>query len=230
MPRLATARLLLIDDDRAAAETLAQRLSEASHTVDRAHSWREGLSLAVSGEHHLILLDRGLPEVGGLGLVRILRATGLATPVLLLSASDNADARREAVDAGADDHLAKPFADTELLGRVASLARPPPKRRAPTVLRTADLELDLQKRTVVRAGQPVRLRPRDFDVLAFLVRHRGRVVTHASLLRNIWDSDLTNTRLLEASVDRIRAELNREFPVELIHAVPGVGYVLLDED
>jgi two-component system OmpR family response regulator len=230
MRRVAIARLLLIDDDRAAAATLAQRLSAARHTVDRAHSWREGLSLAVRGEHHLILLDRALPEVGGLGLVRILRATGLSTPMLLLTASDSPEARREAVDAGADDHLAKPFADSDLLGRVASLARPPPKRRRPTVLRTADLELDLQQRTVARAGRPVRLRPRDFDVLVFLVRHRGRVVTHASLLRNIWGRDLTSTRLLEASVNRIRAELNREFPVELIHTVPGAGYVLLDED
>jgi two-component system OmpR family response regulator len=223
--------LLLVDDDDAVAMILTRRLAAAGYRVDRAASWREGLSLAVRDGHHLILLDRALSEIDGLALVRILRASGLATPVLLLSASDDAEAHREALRAGADDHLAKPVANAELLARVAALARPPRKPEEPTVLRVADLALDLKKRTVVRAGRSIRLLERDFDLLAHLVRNRGRAVTRASLLQNVWDQGGdTETRALGASIERIRAKVDRGFRVELIHTVQGVGYCLLDDD
>jgi two-component system OmpR family response regulator len=234
MSRLAQAqafRLLLVDSDRTTAAALAHRLSTAGHDVRHAASWREGLSLAVSAEHHLILICRALPEIDGLALVRILRACGRAAPVLLLSASEGACVRREALGAGADDHLAKPFAESELLARVAALARPPPKREEPTVLRVADLQLHLKTRAVMRAGRTIRLAPRDFELLAHLMRNHGRAIDRASLVGDVWGrrGDL-GYRILEASIRRLRAKVDRGFSLQLIHSVPGVGYCLLGDD
>nr|MEA2796810.1 two-component system, OmpR family, response regulator [Phenylobacterium sp.] len=224
-------RLLLVDSDRTTAAALTHPLSAAGHEVRHAASWREGLSLAVSAEPHLILICRALPEVDGLTLVRILRACGRATPLLLLSASNGACVRREALGAGADDHLAKPFAESELLARVAALARPPPKREEPTVLRVADLQLHLKTRTVMRAGRTIRLAPRDFELLAYLMRNNGRAIDRASLMGDVWGrrGDLGH-RILEASIRRVRAKVDRGFSVELIHTVPGVGFCLLGDD
>lgn len=233
MPRIARAqafRLLLVDSDRTTAAALAHRLSVAGHDVRHAASWREGLSLAVSAEHHLILICRALPEIDGFALVRILRACGRAAPVLLLSASDCACVRQEAFDAGADDHLAKPFAESELLARVTALARRPPKREEPTVLRVADLQLHLKTRIVTRAGRAIRLGPRDFELLAYLMRNHGRAIDRASLVGDVWGrrGELGH-RILEASIRRVRAKVDRGFSVELIHTVPGVGYCLLGD-
>ena len=234
MPRLTVtqgSRLLLIDSDDVTAAILARRLTAAGHGVDRAASWREGLSLAVRDAYHLILLDRALPEIDGLALIRILRACGLATPVLLFSTCDGLEAHREALRAGAHDHLARPVASAELLARISALARPPPKREEPKVLRVADLELDLKERTVVRAGRPIRLPERDFDLLAHLMRNRGRAVTRASLLQDAWGLDgHADASALETSIARIRARVDRGFRVELIHTVEDVGYCLLDDD
>ncbi len=235
MPRLAQAkslRLLLVDSDRTTAAALAQSLSAAGHDVRHAVSWREGLSLAVSAEHHLILIDGALPEIDGLTLVRILRVCGREVPVLLLSASDGACVRREALGAGADDHLAKPFAEPELLARVAALARTAPKRKEPTVLRVADLQLHLRTRRVIRAGRSIRLSPRDFELLAHLMRNHGKAIDRASLLRDVWGrrGGDPGHRILDASIRRVRARLDRGFSVQLIHTVPGVGYCLLGDD
>jgi two-component system OmpR family response regulator len=234
MPRLAQAqtfRLLLVDNDGTNAATVARQLSAAGHEVRHVASWREGLSLAVSAEHHLILIDGGLPEIGGLALVRILRACGRAPPVLLLSASDSAYVRREALGAGADDHLAKPFGASELLARVAALARPPPKREAPTMLRVGDLQLDLKTRTAMRAGRSIRLERRDFELLAYLMRNHGRAIDRASLVGDVWGRrGDRGHRILDASIRRVRAKVDRGYLVELIHAVPGIGYCLLGDD
>jgi two-component system OmpR family response regulator len=222
---------LLVDSDDVTAAILARRLVAAGHSVDRAASWREGLSLAVRDAYHLILLDRALPEIDGLALIRILRACGLTTPVLLFSTSQGAEAQGEALRAGAHDHLAKPVANAELLARVTALARPPPTREAPTVLRVADLELDLKNRTVVRAGRSIRLPERDLDLLAYLMRNRGRALTRASLLQDAWGRDgHSDARALETSMARIRAKVDRGFRVQLIHTVEDVGYCLLDDD
>ena len=234
MPRIAQAqafRLLLVDSDRATGAALAHGLSAAGHEVRHAASWREGLSLAVSAEHHLILICRALPEIDGLALIRILRACGRAAPVLLLSGSDGASVRREALGAGADDHLAKPFAESELLARVTALARHPPKSAEPTVLRVADLQLHLKTRTVIRAGRAIRLGPRDFELLAYLMRNHGRAIDRSSLVGDVWGrrGELGH-RILEASIRRVRAKVDRGFSVELIHTVPGVGYCLLGDD
>jgi two-component system OmpR family response regulator len=224
-------RLLLVDSDRAAATLLARRLAAAGHSVDHAHSWREGLSRAVSDDYHLILLDLALPEIDGPALTRILRAGGLAVPVLMLCDNDNAATRPEALVAGADDLLARPFTDSALLARVAALARPPPARDPPTVLRVADLELDLALRTVARAGRPIRLGAHDFDLLAYLMASPGRAVTRDALQEAVWGRRCDpRTRRVDAGIERIRAEVDRGSAAKLIHLVPGVGYCLLDED
>ncbi|MDB5492833.1 MAG: DNA-binding response regulator [Phenylobacterium sp.] len=226
----AASHLLLVDSDRAAAAALARRLAAAGYRVDRAASWREGLSCAVTDDYHLILLDGALPEIDGAALIRILRAAGLAVPVLMLSDSGSAATSQAALAAGADDLLARPFSETALLAHVAALARPPPEREAPTVLWTADLELDLETRTVARAGRSIRLSAHDFDLLAYLMRNHGRAVTRESLLQALWGRRCDpGTRLVEASIERIRAQVDRGFAVHLIHLVPGVGYCLLDE-
>jgi two-component system OmpR family response regulator len=234
MPQQAQAqafRLLLVDSDCTTAAPLAHRLSMAGHDVRHAASWREGLSLAVSAEHHLILICRALPEIDGLTLVRLLRACGRVAPVLLLSGSDGPCVRQEALGAGADDHLAKPFAESELLARVAALARPLPEHEDPTVLRVADLQLHLKTRAVIRAGRSIRLSPRDFELLAHLMRNHGRVIDRARLMGDIWGrrGDV-GYRILEASLLRVRAKVDRGFLVELIHTVPGVGYCLIGDD
>lgn len=233
MPRLTAmqmSRLLLVDSDDEAATNLARRLGTAGHTVDRAASWREGLSLAVRDRHHLILLDHALPEIDGLALVRILRACGLATPLLLLSPLNCAHVHGEALRAGAHDFLVRPFTDADLLARVTTLARPP-RRKEPTALRVADLQLDLKSRTVVRAGRSIRLPERDFNLLAYLMRNRGRAVTSASLLQDVWGrSGPADASALETSIERIRTKVDRGFPMELIHTVEDVGYCLLDDD
>lgn len=223
--------LLLVDSDRASATALARRLAAAGHSVDHAQSWREGLSRAVSADYHLILLDSALPEIDGPALTRILRAGGLAVPVLMLSDNDNAATSRVALGAGADDLLARPFTDSALLARVAALARPPPERGPPKVLRVADLELDLETRTVARAGRSIRLASHDVDLLAYLMCSPGRAITRDALEQAVWGRRCDpRTRRLDASIQRIRAEVDRGFAVELIHLVPGVGYCLLDED
>ena len=230
MPSLAAGSRLLLVESEVARSTLAWRLEAAASRLDRAASWREGLSLAVRDEHHLILIDRVLPEIDGLALVRILRACGLATPMLVFSASDNAQAHRDAHSAGADGHLAASFTEAEMLARVAALARPPTKRTKPTVLWVADLKIDLRERTAVRAGQYIPLRGLDFDVLAYLTQRRGRPVSHASLLQDIWGRrGDSGRRVVKQSVDRVRRAVDEGFSLELIHAVPGVGYVLLGD-
>jgi two-component system OmpR family response regulator len=234
MLRLAQAQafqLLLVDSDRATAAALAHELSAAGHEVRHAASWREGLSFAVGAEHDLILICRALPEIDGLALVRILRVCGRADPVLLLSAADGASDRREALGAGADDHLTKPFTQSELLARVTALARPPPKRQASMVLRVADLKLDLKTRTVTRGAKTIRLGPRDFELLAYLMRNHGRAIDRASLVGDVWGRrGAVGHRILDASIHRVRARVDQGFPVELIHTVPGFGYCLLGDD
>ncbi|MDB5448811.1 MAG: DNA-binding response regulator [Phenylobacterium sp.] len=234
MARLAAAqggRLLLVDAAGPAAMALARRLAAAGYRVDRAYSWREGLVRAVSDDYHLILLDRDLPELDGLALVRILRSCGQAAPMLLLSGTDSPDARREALGAGADDLFVGPITACGLLARIADLARPPPEREAPNRLAVADLEIDLKTRAVARAGRPIRLSAAEFDLLACLLRHHGRAVSRDSLLRLVRGGRCDpGAPLLETSIERLRAKVDRGFPVKLVHVVPGVGYCLLDED
>jgi len=180
-------RILVIEDDAETAAYILRGLHEHGHVADQVADGQEGLLMAVGGPYDVLVVDRMLPGIDGLGLVRTLRGAGVKTPVLFLTALRGVGDRVQGLEAGGGDYLVKPFAFAELLARLNALARRPPLSDVPTALRVADLELDLLRRTVTRRGEPVELQPREFRLLEFLVRHADRVVTRTMLLEGVWD-------------------------------------------
>jgi len=220
-------KLLLVEDDRETAAWLKRALAEAGHVADHAADGRDGLMLAAAEPYDVIVLDRMLPGIDGLAILRTLRAAKVATPVLLLTALGGIDDRVEGLEAGGDDYLVKPFAFAELLARVGALARRPPPQDRPTVLSVADLRMDLLAREVTRAGERIELQPREFQLLEYLLRHAGRVVTRTMLLESVWDFHFDpKTNIVETHISRLRAKLQRGGGAELIHTVRGAGYRL----
>ena len=220
-------RILLIEDDQETASYLARGLREHGHVVDHAATGQDGLFLAGGGGHDVLIVDRMLPGLDGLGLVRALRETGVKAPVLFLTALGGVGDRVKGLEAGGDDYLVKPFAFAELLARVNALARRPPLVEVRTVLSVADLEMDLLKRTVTRAGQRVELQPREFQLLEYLLANAERVVTRTMLLEAVWDFHFDpKTNIVETHISRLRAKLAQGGGAELIHTVRGAGYAL----
>ena len=220
-------RFLLVEDDEDTARYVTKGLAEHGHVVDRVADGRSGLFQAREVAYDALMVDRMLPGLDGLSLVRVLRQAGVRTPVLFLTALGGLDDRVAGLDGGGDDYLAKPFAFSELLARLNALARRPPLVARQHVLRVADLELDAERRTVARAGVPVALQPREFRLLEYLMRHAGTVVTRAMLLEQVWDFDFDpKTSLVEAHISRLRAKIDRPFGVELIHTLRGAGYTI----
>jgi two-component system, OmpR family, response regulator len=220
-------KVLLIEDDQDTARYVARGLREHGHVVDHAATGRDGLFLAADGEHDVLVVDRMLPGLDGLGLVRALRETGVKAPVLFLTALGGVGDRVDGLEAGGDDYLVKPFAFAELLARLGALARRPPLAAVPAVLRVGDLEMDLLKRTVIRGGTRVDLQPREFQLLEHLMRNAERVVTRTMLLEAVWGFHFDpKTNIVETHVSRLRAKIAREGAPELIHTVRGAGYVL----
>jgi two-component system OmpR family response regulator len=174
-----------------------------------------------------MIVDRMLGRLDGLGIVRSMRGTGVKTPVLFLTALGGIDDRVSGLQAGGDDYLVKPFAFSELLARIEALARRPPFADVVTVLRVADLEMDLLKRTVARGGTRIDLQPREFRLLEYLMRNAGRVVTRTMLLENVWEFHFDpKTNIVETHISRLRAKVDRGQPAELIQTVRGAGYIL----
>ncbi len=224
-------KLLLVEDDKEVAAYVRRALCETGHTVDVAGAGRDGLLLAAAEPYDVIVLDRMLPQIDGLSILRTIRASGVKTPVLLLTALGGIDDRVEGLDAGADDYLVKPFAISELLARLNALARRPPPQDTPTVLKVADLEMNLLKRTVSRGGARMELQPREFQLLEYLMRHSGRVVTRTMLLESVWDFHFDpKTNIVETHISRLRGKLARGGASELIHTVRGAGYCLREPD
>jgi two-component system, OmpR family, response regulator len=220
-------KLLLVEDDREGAAYLKRALGEAGHVLDHAANGRDGLLLAAGEPYDVIVLDRMLPQLDGFGILRTIRASGVKTPVLVLTALGGIDDRVQGLEAGADDYLVKPFAFTELLARLNALARRPPPQETITRLQIADLSMDLLKRTVVRGGVRVDLQPREFQILEILMRHADRVVTRTMLLERVWDFHFDpRTNIVETHMSRLRAKVDRGHPRELIHTVRGAGYCL----
>jgi two-component system OmpR family response regulator len=218
-------KLLLLEDDTETAAFVIRGLREHGHTVDHAADGVDGLIQAQTGVHDILIIDRMLPRLDGLSIVRTLRAAGLATPVLFLTAMGSIEDRVTGLGAGADDYLVKPFAFAELHARVCSLARRPPLHQVTTHLCIADLEMDLIKRRVNRAGEVIELQPTEFRLLEFLMRHAGQVVTRTMLLEGVWDFHFDpKTNIVETHVSRLRAKVDRNFPAALIHTVRGAGY------
>jgi len=221
--------LLLIEDDAEAARFLAKGLRESGYVVDIASDGREGLFRSTEGSYDLIIADRQLPHFDGLSIVAMLRRSGRRTPVLILSALGSVDDRIEGLRAGGDDYLAKPFAFGELLARIEALLRRGSQPEATTRLRIADLELDLLGRKVVRSGKAIDVTSKEFQLLEFLARRAGQVVTRTMLLEAVWDLHFDpQTNVIDVHISRLRAAIDKGFERPLLHTVRGAGYVLRD--
>jgi len=221
-------KLLVVEDDAETAAYVARGLREQGHVVDVAGDGRDGLFHAAEGGYDVLVVDRMLPKLDGLGLLRALRAAGVHTPVLMLTALGEVDARVEGIEAGADDYLGKPFAFAELAARIGALGRRPPLvEGATTVLRLADLEMDLLRREVRRGSRVIDLQPREFRLLEYLLRHAGEVVTRTMLLEQVWEYHFDpQTSVVETHISRLRGKIDRGFDSELLHTVRGAGYSL----
>ncbi|WP_304945430.1 MULTISPECIES: response regulator transcription factor [unclassified Xanthobacter] len=224
---LTAMRLLLVEDDRDAAEYLRKAFREAGHVVDHAADGEEGLALALADKYDVLVVDRMLPLRDGLSLVAELRGRGHATPVLILSALGQVDDRVQGLRAGGDDYLPKPYAFTELLARVEALARRGGPQATDTLYKVADLELDRLAHRVTRGGKEIPLQPREFRLLEYLMRHAGQVVTRTMLLENVWDYHFDpQTNVIDVHVSRLRSKVDKGFEVPLIHTVRGAGYMV----
>jgi two-component system OmpR family response regulator len=221
--------LLLIEDDPEAARFLAKGLRESGYVVDLAADGREGLFRATEGSYDLIIADRQLPHFDGLSIVAMLRKNGKHTPVMILSALGSVDDRIEGLRAGGDDYLTKPFAFGELLARIEALLRRGNLPEVTTRIRVADLELDLLGRKVARAGKPIEVTSKEFQLLEFLARRAGQVVTRTMLLEAVWDLHFDpQTNVIDVHMSRLRAAVDKGFDRPLLHTVRGSGYVLRD--
>jgi two-component system OmpR family response regulator len=220
-------RLLVIEDDSRAARYLVRGLTESGHVVDHAADGETGLALALEGLYDALIVDRRLPALDGLTLVRRLRTQGAAMPVLMLSAIGGARDRVEGLQAGCDDYLAKPYAFAEVLARLEALARRADRTQRSALLRVADLQLDTKARQASRAGQPIRLQHREYLLLEQLMRHAGQVVTRSMLMEAAWDYDFDpRGNIIDMHIHRIRQKIDHGFAHKLIHTVLGAGYMI----
>jgi len=220
-------RVLLVEDDQTIAEFVEKGLREAGFAVEVAADGRAGLEQALTGGHDAAIVDVMLPHLDGLSLIDALRAKGVRTPVLILSARRSVDDRVRGLQAGGDDYLTKPFDFAELLARVQALIRRATGTPEPTRLAFADLSLDLLTRKVQRGSQAIDLRPREFALLEYLMRNAGRVVSKTSILSHVWGYNFDpNTNVVDVLVSRLRDRIDKPFPAKLLHTVRGVGYVL----
>ena len=219
-------RILIIEDDAETAAYLRKGLEEAGFATEVARDGREGLFLATSSELDAIVLDRMLPELDGLSVLRSIRAAGIETPILLLTAVSATDERVKGLRAGADDYLTKPFSFDELQARIEVMLRRPAAAREETRLECGDLELDLIRRVAKRGGRKIDLQPREFQMLEFLMRRQGRVVTRTMLLEGVWDYRFDpHTNVIDVHISRLRKKLGDQ-PHPLIRTVRGAGYML----
>lgn len=221
-------KILILEDDTVTGSYLKQGLEEAGYVVNLAVDGPNGLHLATEQQHDVIILDRMLPGIDGLSVLRALRALGSETPILLLSALSTLDERVKGLNEGADDYMVKPFGFSELLARIGVLLR---RKSNATPVQTklvcADLEMDLLAHKVTRGGQVIDLQPREFRLLEFLLRHKDQVVTRTLLLENVWDYYFDpQTNVIDVHVSRLRQHIDKNFSKPLIHTLRGVGYML----
>ena len=224
-------RVLIIEDDDETRAYLARGLAEAGFAVETAQTGRDGLYLATDSGFDLILLDRMLPQMDGLTVLKSLRAAGVATPVLMLTAMGAVDERVRGLPAGADDYLVKPFSFQELHARVDALLRRPAERAEQTILSCGDLSMDLVRRAVTRGGRAIELQPREFQLLEHLLRRKDRVVTRTMLLEELWGYHFDpQTNVIDVHVSRLRRKIEGQGERPLIRTVRGAGYMLSDRD
>ena len=222
-------RVLIIEDDRDAADYLVKAFREVGHVADHVGDGEDGLARALDGGYDILIVDRMLPKRDGLSVIGALRAKNVSTPVLILSALGQVDDRVKGLRAGGDDYLAKPYSFAELLARVEALARRPGGRSEETVYRVGDLELDRLSHRVVRGTDEIVLQPREFRLLEYLMKHAGQVVTRTMLLENVWDYHFDpQTNVIDVHISRLRAKIDKGFAQPLLHTVRGAGYMVRD--
>ena len=220
-------RVLIVEDDEDVVRYMVKGLKESGMIADHAVDGEAGWRMATTGSYDVIVVDRMLPRLDGVALVERLRAGGIVTPVLFLSALGKVDDRVTGLRAGGDDYLVKPFAFSELLARIEALARRRGPVEAQTRLKVGDLEMDLLSREVTRAGRRIELQPREFAMLEYLMRHAGQVVTRTMLLENVWEYHFDpQTNVIDVHISRLRGKIDRDFGAPLLHTVRGAGYCL----
>jgi two-component system OmpR family response regulator len=222
-------RLLLIEDDRDAADYIVRAFREVGHVADHAADGEEGLAMALEGGYEVLIVDRMLPKRDGLSVISALREKGIDTPVLILSALGQVDDRVKGLRAGGDDYLPKPYSFAELLARVEVLARRRGGRNEEMVYRVGDLELDRLSHQVKRGNEEIVLQPREFRLLEYLMKHAGQVVTRTMLLENVWDYHFDpQTNVIDVHISRLRSKIDKGFAQPLLHTVRGAGYMIRD--
>jgi two-component system, OmpR family, response regulator len=221
-------RVLLVEDNERFADFVRKGLCEAGHTVEIAENGRDGLLRAVNEAYDAVVLDRMLPGgIDGIGIIEALRAAGNRTPILILSALGEVDERIKGLKAGGDDYLAKPFALGELVARLEALVRRGGAAPVSTLFRVGDLELDLITRRASRAGKTITLLPREFQLLEYLMRHAGQIVTRTMLLEGIWNYHFDpETNVIDVHVSKLRQKIDAGHDQPLLHTIRGVGYRL----
>jgi two-component system copper resistance phosphate regulon response regulator CusR len=220
-------KILVVEDEPKTGDYLKQGLAEAGFVVDLARAGDDGLHAALTADYDLAILDVMLPGLDGWGVLRGIRAAGKELPVLFLTARDQVDDRVHGLELGADDYLVKPFAFAELLARVRTLLRRGGKGKAAEALRAADLELDLIRRRVTRAGKRIDLTAKEFALLELLLRRQGEVLPRSLIASQVWDMNFdSDTNVIEVAVRRLRAKIDDDFEPKLIRTVRGMGYVI----
>ena len=223
-----TKKILVVEDDAATAAYVAKGFSEAGYLVDCADNGRDGLFQALDGAYSAIILDRMLPGMDGLAVIGALRAAGVGTPVIILSAAGSLDERVKGLKAGSDDYLAKPFGFAELHARVEALQRRGSSAEpVETNLSCGDLTMDLLSRKVDRDGHRIELQPREFRLLEYLLRHKHQAVTRTMLLEGVWDYHFDpGTNVIDVHISRLRSKIDKGFDKAMLQTVRGAGYRL----
>jgi two-component system OmpR family response regulator len=220
-------RILVIEDEAEVAAYLSKGLREHGYTVEQASDGKDGLFLALYEEFDAMIIDRMLPNVDGLSIIRSVRQANIATPVLILSALGQVDDRVAGLREGSDDYLVKPFSFSELIARLEALLRRPTPSGSQTRLVVGDLEMDLLGRTVHRGQDTIELKPREFSLLEYLMRHAGQVVTRTMLLEHVWDYHFDpQTNVIDVHISRLRQKIDRGYEQEMLQTVRGAGYTL----
>jgi two-component system OmpR family response regulator len=223
-------KILLVEDDHRASDYLTKGLRELGHAVEQAFDGEAGRAAAMAGGFDVLILDRMLPKLDGLEIVKALRSAGSTVPILILSALDEVDERIQGLRAGGDDYLAKPYHLEELAARIDALARRQGETTPTGRLRVADLEMDVRARKVLRAGRKIELTAREFQLLEFLMRHTGQVVTRTMILEGVWDYHFDpKTNVIDVHISRLRQAVDKGHDVQLLHTVRGSGYTLTDD-
>ena len=224
-------RILLVEDDLKIASFISKGLKEAGFAVDHAPDGEEGLHMALTESYDTAVIDIMLPKLDGLALIETLRQQKIETPVLILSAKRSVDDRIKGLRIGSDDYLTKPFAFGELLARIQALMRRGRISEEPTSMRCGDIYIDLLKREIIRSGKRIELQPREFNLLEYLMRNKGNIISKTMILDHLYDYQFDpQTNVVDVLVCRLRNKIDKDFPFKMIQTIRGVGYVLKEAE